>query len=80
MPRPDDPLTYQRMLDHVLEETFPASDPIAPGGASCCDGDGVETARDPIDWQRAAARSVDDADPPADSGAGIRDEPPPPGR
>jgi hypothetical protein len=48
-------LTYEEALDESLRETFPASDPIAPGVASRADRP-VSTGRDATDWvvQRAS--------------------------
>jgi hypothetical protein len=49
-PLPDDRLpTYQELLDHAVNDTFPASDPIAPHAATHT-GPPVETPRDGDDW------------------------------
>jgi hypothetical protein len=42
--------TYQDLLDESLQETFPASDPIAPTGARHT-GKRVSTSKNAIDWQ-----------------------------
>lgn len=42
--------TYQELLDESLEETFPASDPIAPGAASHPTRP-VRTGKDERDWE-----------------------------
>jgi hypothetical protein len=42
-------LTYQDVLDEAIEETFPASDPIAPAVANA--GPPVSTRRNPTDWK-----------------------------
>ncbi|VCU71738.1 hypothetical protein PIGHUM_03826 [Pigmentiphaga humi] len=42
--------TYQEQLDEALEDSFPASDPIAPGtGAQT--GKPVKTGKDDKDWE-----------------------------
>lgn len=41
--------TYQELLDEALDETFPASDPIAPGAASRPARE-VPSGRDDADW------------------------------
>lgn len=41
--------TYQDVLDEAIEETFPASDPIAPAVAHA--GTPVSTRRNPVDWR-----------------------------
>lgn len=41
--------TYQAHLDHALEETFPASDPIAISAPEPA-AQKRRTTRDPIDW------------------------------
>jgi hypothetical protein len=61
--------TYQDVLDEALEETFPASDPIAPAVMNA--GEPVSTGKNPIDWKlerssasadRVPARGKGDAD------------------
>jgi hypothetical protein len=48
---PEDKLpTYQELLDHAVEDTFPASDPIAPNAARNTSRP-VETAVDDRDWK-----------------------------
>ena len=42
--------TYQDLLDESLQETFPASDPIAPTAARHT-GKRVSTSKNAIDWQ-----------------------------
>jgi hypothetical protein len=42
--------TYQELLDEALQETFPASDPIAPGAAMHTKKP-VKTAMDERDWK-----------------------------
>ena len=56
----DDGPTYQDVLDEAIEETFPASDPIAPAVAHA--GQPVSTIRNPTDWklERAHAVPLDD--------------------
>lgn len=41
--------TYQEVLDEALEETFPASDPIAPGAAMHA-RERITTEKDVVDW------------------------------
>lgn len=41
--------TYQDVLDEAIEETFPASDPIAPAVANA--GEPVSTRKNPTDWK-----------------------------
>ncbi|HZE91239.1 MAG TPA: hypothetical protein VE029_05955 [Rhizobacter sp.] len=41
--------TYQELLDESLDQTFPASDPIAPGAAMHAEKK-ISTARDSQDW------------------------------
>jgi hypothetical protein len=48
--RPEDRVpTYQELVDEAVEDTFPASDPIAPGAAAH-PGRQVKTAKDETDW------------------------------
>ncbi|MBX6319917.1 hypothetical protein [Pigmentiphaga sp.] len=42
--------TYQELLDDSLEDTFPASDPIAPGAAADADRE-IKTRKDDKDWE-----------------------------
>lgn len=42
--------SYQDGLDEALEETFPASDPIAPSPASRGDKP-IATPTNPVDWK-----------------------------
>jgi hypothetical protein len=45
----DDAETYQQLLDDMLEQTFPASDPISP----CIGrrlGEKIQTEKDEVDW------------------------------
>lgn len=50
-PLPDDRLpTYQELLDEAVNDTFPASDPIAPHAAAQ-PGAPVRTPRDGRDWR-----------------------------
>jgi len=42
--------TYQELLDEAVEETFPASDPIAPGAAMHAE-EPVRTRTDKRDWK-----------------------------
>ncbi|MGA0610748.1 hypothetical protein [Caldimonas sp. KR1-144] len=48
-PPPDEMPSYQELLDEAIEETFPASDPIAVSGATHADR-AHPTPRDAIDW------------------------------
>ena len=41
--------TYQELLDEAIAQTFPASDPIAPGAAMHT-ARRISTPRDGIDW------------------------------
>ncbi|WP_424191702.1 hypothetical protein ACMYR3_09735 [Ampullimonas aquatilis] len=43
------PMTYQDALDEALEETFPASDPIASSPASRHERQ-IATPTNPVDW------------------------------
>jgi hypothetical protein len=50
-PLPGDRLpTYQELLDEAVNDTFPASDPIAPNAAAQA-GEAVHTPRDGRDWR-----------------------------
>jgi hypothetical protein len=49
-PAPDRLPTYQALLDEAVQETFPASDPIAPGGAMHADKP-VRTRAGGRDWR-----------------------------
>jgi len=67
VPDPENRPTYQEALDESLRETFPASDPIAPGAASRADRP-VSTGRDATDWAVQPASEVEsEADSEADS-------------
>ncbi len=49
--KPEDKLpTYQELLDHAVEDTFPASDPIAPHAATRPSKE-VHTGVDDTDWK-----------------------------
>jgi hypothetical protein len=43
--------TYQEALDEAVEQSFPASDPIAPGGSDKADRE-ISTGKDEKDWAR----------------------------
>lgn len=65
---PDQGATYQDTLDEAIEETFPASDPIAPAVERAHEP--VSTRRNRIDWKLsspapAPASCGDDPDMPA---------------
>lgn len=49
-PEATTPMTYQDGLDEALEETFPASDPIAPSPASRGEKP-IATPTNPVDWK-----------------------------
>ena len=67
-PPPSEPVrTYQELLDHALEETFPASDPIAPGGATRVETASIDTPRDAVDWPLVPGSTETDAPHPPDS-------------
>lgn len=45
----DEPTTYQELLDDMLEQTFPASDPISPCTGRRV-GKKIQTEKDAVDW------------------------------
>lgn len=65
---PDAPATptYQQLLDHSLDQTFPASDPISPTAAMHAEA-AVSTGKDDTDWtlQPGAAPAATSAHAPA---------------
>ncbi len=54
--------TYQDVLDEALEETFPASDPIATG-AAMRPRQKITTEKNADDWQLAPGSSVETITP-----------------
>jgi hypothetical protein len=52
----DGVLTYQDVLDEAIEETFPASDPIAPAVENARDP--ISTRRNPKDWKLTRAQGA----------------------
>ena len=59
----DKATTYQEVLDEALEETFPASDPIAPGAAMHA-RERITTEKDVVDWAIEPGSSAEHLTPP----------------
>ena len=70
-PATDEPATYQDMLDESLEETFPASDPIAPGPAAH-PGGRVASDRNAKDWALEPGSAQPPAAAPGDDAAAAK--------